>query len=209
MVNCCVERWASFFCHIIIHFYAQLWLHPSHAIAGFSEHSIFFEPQPQPIHHKQQQEASTKKWGKWLCSSCLLRSFSLGVSWLVFVAPFRGIMDNSAHSMFLVSLHQPTSVNSNSKHLATVRGENKHSSHLFMWVFWSNTCSFFVASLQNISVFGSFCVLLFWFFVCRMFIFYPLPQSMVNCLCWEVSLTWEWNHYDMNMNWFMYITYFI
>ena len=97
-----------------------------------------------------------QKWGKWLCSSCLLRSFSLGVSWLVFVAPFRGIMDNSAHSMFLVSLHQPTSVNSNSKHLATARGENKHSSHLFMWVFWSNTCSFFVASLQNISVFGSF-----------------------------------------------------
>ena len=110
--------------------------------------------------------------------------------------------------MFLVSLHQPTSVNSNSKHLATVRGENKHSSHLFMWVFWSNTCSFFVASLQNISVFGSFCVLLFWFFVCRMFIFYPLPQSMVNCLCWVVSLTWEWTHYDVNMNWFMYITYF-
>jgi hypothetical protein len=66
----------------------------------------------------------------------------LGVSWLVFVAPFRGIMDNSAHSMFLVSLHQPTSVNSNSKHLATVRGENMHSSHLFMWFFLSNTCSF-------------------------------------------------------------------
>ena len=209
MVNCCVERWASFF--VILSFIFMLNygcippmpLQVSLNTASFSSHNL------NPPIANNNRTHPPKKWGKWMCSSCLLRSFSLGVSWLVFVAPFRGIMDNSAHSMFLVSLHQPTSVNSNSKHLATARGENKHSSHLFMWVFWSNTCSFFVASLQNISVFGSFCVLLFWFFVCRMFIFYPLPQSMVNCLCWEVSLTWEWNHYDMNMNWFMYITYFI
>ena len=223
MANCCVERWASFFCHIIIHFYAQLWLHPSHAIAGFSEHSIFFEPQPQPIHHKQQQEASTKKWGKWLCSSCLLRSFSLGVSWLVFVAPFRAIMDISAPSMFLVSLHQPPSVNSNSKHLATVRGENKHSSHLFMWVFWSNTCSFFVASLHTISVFGSFCVLFVLIF-CLPHVLFSTPSPnlwlivvlrgelnvRVKSLWYEYELVYVYNIFHLTFCiytswWYIYI----
>ncbi len=159
MVNCCVERWASFF--VILSFIFMLNygcippmpLQVSLNTASFSSHNL------NPPIANNNRTHPPKKWGKWMCSSCLLRSFSLGVSWLVFVAPFRAIMDISAHSMFLVSLHQPPSVNSNSKHLATVRGENKHSSHLFMWVFWSNTCSFFVASLHTISVFGSFCVL--------------------------------------------------
>ena len=56
-----VLRGEPVFCYISVHFHAQFLLHPSHAIVDFSEHSMFFEPQPQPTHHKQQQEASTKR----------------------------------------------------------------------------------------------------------------------------------------------------